>query len=73
LLLNNLDPPFWLAPEIINKQKNLTTAVDIWSLGCVIIEMATRNPPWSNITTNCQEVINLIGNSNGKFYFPHYL
>lgn len=61
-----LDPPFWMAPEIINKEKNLTWAVDIWSLGCIIIEMATKNPPWSNITTNCAEVMKLIGTSQGK-------
>ena len=62
-----------MAPEIVNKEKNLTPAVDIWSLGCIIIEMATRNPPWSNVTTNCQEVIELIGNTNGKKYYIYNL
>jgi serine/threonine protein kinase len=55
-----------MAPEIINKEKNLTWAVDIWSLGCIIIEMATKNPPWSNITTDCNQVLELIANSSGK-------
>jgi serine/threonine protein kinase len=55
-----------MAPEIINKQNNITSAVDIWSLGCLIIEMATRNPPWLNVTNKYKEVLNLIGTSNGN-------
>ena len=64
-----------MAPEIINREKNLTPAVDIWSLGCIIIEMATKNPPWSNITNNCRDVIELIKNTNGKkkIMFKKYL
>jgi serine/threonine protein kinase len=58
-----------MSPEIINKESNLTSAVDIWSLGCIIIEMATKNPPWSNISTDCQQVIILIANSKGKKYY----
>jgi serine/threonine protein kinase len=55
-----------MAPEIINKSPNLTWAVDIWSLGCIIIEMATKNPPWSNVSTDCKEVIHLIATSKGN-------
>jgi mitogen-activated protein kinase kinase kinase len=55
-----------MAPEIVAKEKVLTSAVDIWSLGCIIIEMATRNPPWSNIAKTSEEVLNLILNSTGK-------
>jgi serine/threonine protein kinase len=55
-----------LAPEIILKEKEITAAVDIWSLGCIIIEMATKNPPWSNLAKTPKEVIDLIAKSTGK-------
>jgi serine/threonine protein kinase len=55
-----------MSPEILHKESNLTTAVDIWSLGCIIIEMATKNPPWSNISTDCDQVVQLIRDSKGK-------
>lgn len=45
--------PYWLAPELLQSalQKDSTSdialAVDIWSLGCTIIEMMNGRPPWS--------------------------
>ncbi len=55
-----------MAPEIINKQLSLPWAVDIWSIGCIIIEMATSQPPWSNLSRDRQEVIDIISKSNGN-------
>lgn len=37
--------PLWTAPEVLVGDYN--SKVDIWSLGCVIIEMASAKPPWS--------------------------
>ncbi|XP_050291651.1 mitogen-activated protein kinase kinase kinase 5 isoform X1 [Quercus robur] len=46
--------PYWMAPELMqavmqrDSNSDLALAVDIWSLGCTIIEMLTGKPPWSD-------------------------
>jgi hypothetical protein len=37
--------PLWTAPEVLVGDYN--NKVDVWSLGCVIIEMASARAPWS--------------------------
>jgi serine/threonine protein kinase len=39
--------PNWMAPEII-ELKGATTASDIWSLGCTVIELLTGKPPYAD-------------------------
>ncbi|KAI3506285.1 hypothetical protein L1887_28642 [Cichorium endivia] len=35
---------YYKAPEILVDKKQVTTAVDVWSVGCVFAEMVTRKP-----------------------------
>jgi mitogen-activated protein kinase kinase kinase len=44
--------PMYMSPEVIRGDTSLVerqSAVDIWSLGCVILEMATGRRPWSSL------------------------
>jgi len=50
--LNGKDYPFNVAPEIIKKEQKTDQSVDIWSLGCVIIEMATKKNLYGKIYLN---------------------
>lgn len=40
--------PNWMAPEVI-ELNGASTASDIWSLGCTIIELLTGKPPYHNL------------------------
>ncbi|KAI3713063.1 hypothetical protein L1987_71634 [Smallanthus sonchifolius] len=45
--------PYWMAPELLQGEPqkdgspDLALAIDIWSLGCTVIEMMNGKPPWS--------------------------
>lgn len=43
-----LGTPYWMAPEVI-EMRHVTTAADIWSVGCTIIELLTSNPPYHDL------------------------
>ncbi|KAG5563273.1 hypothetical protein RHGRI_005879 [Rhododendron griersonianum] len=62
--------PYWMAPEVIKHANGCNLAVDVWSLGCTILEMATGKPPW-----NQYEGVTMfkIGNSKELPSIPEHL
>ncbi|EHL00654.1 putative MAP kinase kinase kinase mkh1 [Glarea lozoyensis 74030] len=42
---------FWMAPEVVRSQEGYSAKVDIWSLGCVVLEMFAGRRPWSKEET----------------------
>ncbi|CAG8516090.1 12284_t:CDS:2 [Funneliformis caledonium] len=40
--------PYWMAPEII-ELSGATTSSDIWSVGCVVIELMEGKPPYHHL------------------------
>ncbi|KAI8331274.1 kinase-like domain-containing protein [Choanephora cucurbitarum] len=40
---------YWMAPEVLKNQ--YSPKVDIWSLGCTVLEMVTGEHPWMELTT----------------------
>ncbi|PIA31154.1 hypothetical protein AQUCO_05200034v1 [Aquilegia coerulea] len=51
---------FWMAPEVVNnKSRGYGLAADIWSLGCTVLEMLTRQLPYSHL--ECMQALFRIG------------
>ncbi|KAH7671061.1 Mitogen-activated protein kinase kinase kinase protein [Dioscorea alata] len=63
--------PYWMAPEVIMNGSGYNLSVDIWSLGCTILEMATSKPPWSQYEGVA--AIFKIGNSKDIPEIPEHL
>nr|KIR47073.1 STE/STE11/CDC15 protein kinase [Cryptococcus bacillisporus CA1280] len=40
--------PYWMAPEVI-EQSGASTASDIWSVGCVVVELLEGKPPYGDL------------------------
>lgn len=45
---------WYRAPEILLGSKNYSTPVDIWSIGCIFVEMLTKRPLFPGTTTITQ-------------------
>ncbi|KAL8110539.1 hypothetical protein AgCh_026313 [Apium graveolens] len=63
--------PYWMAPEVVMNSNGYNLAVDIWSLGCTILEMATSKPPWGQYEGVA--AIFKIGNSKEIPEIPNHL
>lgn len=70
-LLSFKGSPYWMAPEVIKNSSGSNLAVDIWSLGCTVLEMATTKPPWSQYEGVA--AIFKIGNSKELPEIPDHL
>jgi serine/threonine protein kinase len=57
---------YWMAPEVV-MDKPYAKPADIWSVGCVVIEMLTGLPPWSKLAHSPDEAINLITSGSNNF------
>eukprot|EP00257_Ricinus_communis_P002543 XP_002513833.2 mitogen-activated protein kinase kinase kinase 1 [Ricinus communis] len=51
---------FWMAPEVVNRKTHgYGLPADIWSLGCTVLEMLTRQVPYSHL--ECMQALFRIG------------
>eukprot|EP00903_Cladosiphon_okamuranus_P008458 g8126.t1 len=48
--------PLFMAPEMLLKRK-CGKRVDVWSLGCAVLEMVTTRPPWADTFKHPVEII----------------
>ncbi|KAG8889264.1 hypothetical protein FRB98_005077 [Tulasnella sp. 332] len=51
--------PNWMAPEVI-ELKGASTASDIWSLGCTVVELLTGRPPYSDIGNSLSVMFRIV-------------
>eukprot|EP00250_Pteridium_aquilinum_P018030 c23904_g1_i2 orf=378-2609(-) len=70
-LLSFKGSPYWMAPEVLTTKNGYSFAVDIWSLGCTVLEMATGKPPWSQFEGVA--ALFKIGNSKETPAIPEHL
>ncbi|CUG89945.1 protein tyrosine kinase, putative [Bodo saltans] len=64
----------YMAPEILREEVP-SVAADIWSLGATVMELATRQPPWSHVFGLGSPVMAVVAYiaSNEPLQFPQYM
>ncbi|KAI0362201.1 Pkinase-domain-containing protein [Trametes cingulata] len=58
---------FWMAPEVV-QQKAYTFKADIWSVGCLVVEMLTGEHPWPHLSQ--MQAIFKVGSAKAKPSIP---
>lgn len=59
---------YWMSPEVV-KQTSYTRKADIWSLGCLIVEMLTGHHPYPQLT-QLQAIFKIGGRGQGQQHNP---
>jgi len=62
---------YWMAPEVI-KGKGYSAKVDIWSLGCLALEMFTGQHPWSQFQDQTAALYRL-GQPDPRPFVPNFI
>ncbi|KAK0703766.1 hypothetical protein B0T26DRAFT_657437 [Lasiosphaeria miniovina] len=66
--------PMYMSPEVIKGENpGHFGAVDIWSLGCVILEMATGRRPWANLDNEWAIMYNIAQGNPPQLPLPDQL
>ncbi|XP_077997283.1 mitogen-activated protein kinase kinase kinase 3-like isoform X2 [Glandiceps talaboti] len=62
--------PNWMSPEVINGE-GYGRKADVWSIGCTVVEMFTKNPPWAEF--EAMAAIFKIATQQTQPDLPHYV
>jgi mitogen-activated protein kinase kinase kinase len=60
---------FWMAPEVV-RQSGQSIKSDIWSVGCLVVEMFTGSRPFPSMTT--LQTLFAVGSNNEKPSIPEH-
>ncbi|OAP56645.1 hypothetical protein AYL99_08757 [Fonsecaea erecta] len=60
---------FWMAPEVV-RQSGQSIKSDIWSVGCLVVEMYTGSRPFPSMTT--LQTLFAVGSNNEKPTIPEH-
>lgn len=60
---------WYRAPEVLLSSKNYTTAMDMWSVGCIFGELLLRKPilPGTEVNHQLDLIINLLGSPSDEY------
>lgn len=66
--------PMYMSPEVIKGENpGKAGAVDIWSLGCVVLEMATGRRPWASLDNEWAIMYNIAQGNPPQLPTPEQL